>query len=144
MSNIDTALQRLQVLALASSSSDITVKHAPNYPIDNANLLPMAIAHVGSGEGTAHNATQLTAITNLYVDLHVNRVSLTNAFKQIDAFVPLFRVRLAGDPTLNGSVDTINFPILWSDPAPVEYDQIVTLMVRFTVPVKTLETPVST
>jgi len=145
MSVIDLAIARLQTLALACtlSSTDATImlKAAPEKPAEDATVLPIAIAHIGPGEGTAANATALKFMPTVYVDVHFSRVSMRYTYGLIDEFVVQYMKRLAGDPTLNGTVDTIVFPVSWSLGA-AEWDKVITQMVRFSIPLKTLETPI--
>jgi len=143
LSVIDTAILRIQTLALACSSSDVTVKQAPTYPIDSAMALPLVITHILGGNGRVNEATTLKLESTLAVDFHFNRQSLKQAYTEINAIWPAFQARMAGDPTLNGAVDTIQFPIP-GEILPAEWDGVTTQMLRFTVQVKTLETPVST
>ena len=138
---ISTAIQRIQTLALASSSD---MKLAPDKPISNAGTLPMCLAHLGGGQSTAANNTTNIFIPTVLVDFYFNASWLKTAFTQIDTVIPAFANRLAGDPTLNGTRDTIVFPVTFEAPVPVEMGGIDLLMVRFNVPVKSLETPVST
>jgi hypothetical protein len=138
---IDDAIQRLQEHALACSYGEGRVKYAPDYPVDSAAVLPMSIAHFGGGEFTAMNATTCQFMPNVFVDFHFNRSVLATAYRQIDAVVLDFAKRLSGDPTLGDVVDTIVFPVAFSEPQAIEYNTIQTLMIRFTVPLKTLETP---
>lgn len=140
MSVIDNAIQRLQVLALASSSD---IRSAPDYPVDDAKNLPLVITHIANGEGTAVNATDCQFEPVISVDFHFSRVILKDAYQKIDALIPAFIQRLAGDPTLNGTIDTIQFPVSF-EVLPAEWDRVTTEMARFTIPVKTLETPIST
>lgn len=132
------AVQRLQAHALASSSD---IKIAPDTPIENASALPMVITHIADGSANVPNATQMTFLPVLAVDFFVNRANLKNAYTQIDNFIPEFLRRLAGDPRLNNTVDSIVFPVTWERPALVEFGNVSTLVVSFLVPVKTLETP---
>ncbi len=140
MSTIDNAIARLQDIIL--SSSDVTIKAAPDYPISDAAALPLAIAHVGNGNLQADNKTTARIITNIFVDVHFPRQLLKSTYQQIDALIIEYARRLAGDPTLNGTVQNIVFPVTWEAPAPVQWDSVQTQMVRFTIPVKTLETPI--
>jgi len=138
---IDTAIQRIQTLALASSSD---MKLAPDKPITNAATLPMSLAHLGGGQSAATNSTTNVFIPTIFVDFYFNSSWLKQAFTQIDSVIVNFANRLAGDPTLNGTRDTIVFPVTWEAPSTAEIGGIDMLMVRFNVPVKSLETPVST
>ena len=50
--------------------------------------------------------------------------------------------RLAGDPTLGGTVDTIVFPVSFAVSA-VQWNTIPTQMISFTIPVKYRESPIT-
>lgn len=132
-SEIDNAVQRLQALAL--SSTDVTIKAAPNYPIEDANILPLAIGYIASGQSVEESADTNRMILQLKVDVHFSRVSIVEAYKKINAFIPEYLKRLGGDPTLNSTVDTIVYPVTF-DVLPMLYNTIPTQAVSFTVPVK--------
>lgn len=136
---IATALTRLQVLALACTG----IKGAPDYPVSDAGVLPLSIAHLVSGDGTAQDATtnQMRVVAN--VDFHFNRMSLKDAYTKITALVPEFLDRLAGDPKLGGAVDTIIFPVTF-EVTPTQWDSVATQMCSFAVPMKLRNTSVST
>ena len=74
-------------------------------------------------------------LLNLEVDIHVNRVTLKGAYDQINTIIPLFLRRLAGDPTLNGSVVTIIYPVTF-EILSAEWNRENTLVAAFTIPVK--------
>jgi len=143
VSVVDDAITQLQTLALACSSSDVTIKQAPVYPIDSATALPLVITHIIGGNGRVNESTTLKLESTIAVDFHFSRQSLKQAYTEIDAVWPAFQTRLAGDPTLGAAVDTIQFPVQ-GEVLPAEWDGVITQMLRFTVQVKTLETPVST
>ena len=136
--NIDNAISRLQALALQCTSA--TIKAAPNYPIEDASVLPLAIAHLSTGEVNADNSNTARIKPTINVDFHFSRISLKNAYTQIDAIAQEFSARLCGDPTLNGTVSTIIFPISFSV-SPTQWDKIITQMLTFTIPVKVLTNP---
>lgn len=139
MSDIDSAIARLQDLVLACTD----IKHAPDYPIEDAAVLPAAIAHVRSGESKADDATAYRSLDVLNVDVHFARMFMKDTYTRINRFVPEFTSRLAGDPTLNGTVDTIVFPVSY-EVAPAQWDSVTTQMVQFSITVKTRNTSVST
>lgn len=139
MSDIDNAIARLQDLALTSTD----IKHAPDYPIEDAAVLPVAIAHFRSGQSSADDATAYRALDTIFVDVHFPRVFMKDTYTRINRFVPEFTSRLAGDPTLNGTVDTIVFPVTY-EVAPAQWDAVTTQMVQFSVTVKTRNASVST
>lgn len=140
MSAIDNAIERLQDLALAST--DLTIRAAPDYPVSDAGVLPISIAWLASGEGNCI-ATALEFFPTVNVDFHFSILSLKDAYTKVNACAAEFARRLAGDPTLDGSVDTIRFPVSFSV-VPTQWDQVSTLMLRFSIPLKTLETPITT
>lgn len=141
MSVVDTAIARLQ--DLVQSCTDTVVKSAPDYPIEDATSLPLAITHITNGTGVKNEYTTVQLIVNLSVDVHFARVNLKDCYQRIDKFIPEFLCRLGGDSTLNGAIDTINWPVSFTV-APAQWDAITTQMVSFTVPIKTLETPITT
>lgn len=141
MSVIDDAISRLQAIALACTSE--TIKEAPDYPPEDAAILPMAVAYIASGTGQADNATDVRLLLTVNVDIHFNRISMKSAYRQINNIIPEYLERLAGDPTLDGNVDTIVFPVSF-DVGPSEWDKLITQCVTFTVPLKFLEDPQTT
>lgn len=136
--NIDNAIARLQAIALQCTST--TIKAAPNYPAEDAMVLPLSIAYLASGSVSADNATDTRILPTINVDFHFSRLSMKNAYTQIDAIAQEFSQRLGGDPTLNGTVSTIVFPVTFST-GPTQWDKVITQMLRFVVPVKILQTP---
>lgn len=140
---LTAAKQRLQTLMLACSSSDVTIRYAPDNPVTSADVLPLSIAHLASGEGTADNATTVRVLPTIQMDVHFPRAFLKQVYGEIDVLAISFLQRLGGDPTLNGAVDNIIFPVTF-DVSPDTYDNIETQRLRFEVPVKLRLTPVST
>jgi len=131
MSIIDDAILRLQVLADACTG----INNTPQYPTDDASVLPLAIAHIGGGTGDQPNATDTKLMINLSVDFHFDRSILRLTYQKIDALVPEYIQRLGGDPTLGGTISTIVFPVAFTV-SPADWDSIITQMVSFTIPVK--------
>jgi hypothetical protein len=137
---IDNAIQRLQAIALACE--DVPIKHAPDYPVEDAAVLPFSIAHLISGTSQADNSSTVRFLPIVAVDFHFSRVAIGNAYKQIDLIAVEYARRLGADPTLGGAVDTIVFPISF-EVLSAEWDRVATQMLRFSVPLKTLENPIS-
>jgi hypothetical protein len=142
--SVDGAIARLQALARACSS--VTIKSAPDYPVENAEPLPFSIAHLVSGNGIAQNATSTKLIMTAGVDFLFTRDNLKLAYQQSDAIAFEYMQRLHGDPTLNGTIDTI---IMTNDqPAtfsvePFEWGAVTLHGLLFTIAFKTLETPMA-
>jgi hypothetical protein len=103
----------------------------------------LVITHITGGQGNADNASTAHLDLTLSVDIHFARLNIKDTYQRIDKIIPEYLCRLCGDPTLAGTIDTIVFPVpvLVS---PAQWDSIVTQMVSFTVPIKTLEAPITT
>lgn len=140
MSIIDDAIGRLQYHALAITSE--TVRGAPSYPTEDASVLPLAIAYIANGTGSADDASTARLLLTVNVDFHVNRMSMKSAYTQLNNIIPEYLRRLAGDPTLNAKVDTIVFPVSFTV-VPAQWDKVVTQMASFQVPLKFRETPIT-
>lgn len=139
--SLTSAIGRLQDIIEASTS--VTIRAAPDYPVEDAAVLPLSICHITGGTGSADNKTDTRLLLNLAVDVHFDRLSIKRTYQAITGLIPEVLRRLGGDPTLGGYVDSIIFPVS-VEVAPAEWDRVVTQMVRFTVPVKLLETPLTT
>ena len=138
MSVIDDAITKLQAHALALTDTEIN--GAPDKPIESASVLPLAIAHISEGTGQADDVTTARLLLTVSVDIHVSRAIMKSAYTQINNIIPEYLKRLAGDPTLGGTVDTINFPVSFAV-SPAVWDAVTTQMISFKVPLKFLETP---
>lgn len=143
--SIDNAIARIQALSQALTS--VTIKSAPNYPVENAEPFPFSVAYLGGGQLQFGNATTLYHFPALSVEFHFSRANLKQAYQQINAVALEFGKRLAGDPTLNGTVSTIvggGEQRISYTVHPFEWGQIQSQMLLFTVPYKALESPQAT
>lgn len=138
MSVVDNAIARMQDLALACTT--VTIRNAPDYPVSDASMLPLSIAHLVEGSGQADTADQTRLLLTANVDIHFNRSILKDAYQKIDAVAVEYLRRLAGDPTLNGTVDTIVFPVTFTV-TPAQWDAVQTQMISFVIQFKELTTP---
>jgi len=100
------SITRLQSLALQSSSD---LRFAPDYPVDDAAVFPFCVAHLKSGSGQPDDASNVRELYTIGVDFYVSRLSLKQSYQQIGAFTETFHQRLAGDPTLAGNCQTVDF-----------------------------------
>jgi hypothetical protein len=141
MSIVDTAITRLQAIAMACT--DVTIKAAPDKMSEDAFMLPMSLCYISGGTGSVDDRTTARLLLTVNVDIHFSRLSLKQSYTQMQALIPEYLKRLAGDPTLAGSVDTINFPVTVLV-SPYEWNLVVTEMVRFIIPLKFLQTPTVT
>lgn len=142
---IDNAVERLQDFALGMTG--ITIKSAPDYPIENADPLPMCVAYGASGNFYSVNASTLLNFPNIIVEFHFSRVNLKQMAQQINAVIFEYPKRIANDPTLDGSVDTVVMtqgqPLEYTS-RPFAFGSVQTQMLQFTVPVKLLQAPQAT
>lgn len=136
MSSIDNAINALQAHALEISG----IKAAPQKPVSDAGVLPIAIAYISDGNATPSEASFTREFYTLNVDFHVARISLSQAYTQLNAIIPAYFRKLSGDPTLGGAVDTIVFPASVTV-SPTQWDNVVTQMAQFSIQVKVLGTP---
>ena len=160
MSSVDNAIARIQDIALALSTipdangNIISIRNAPDYPIDSPPAWPACITHLSGGEFLLTNRTVHHNFPMIASEFHFDRVNLKQAYKQINAVVIEFPQRLAGDPTLDGTVDTIVGgadsrityavrPFVWKEQTGTS-PAIVSQMLMFAIPIKLLKAPVAT
>lgn len=149
MSAIDNAIARVQDIVQACTT--VTFKSAPDYPVENIEPFPCSICYIEGGTFHLTNKTVHHNFPTLALELHFSRVNLKQAYQQINAIAIEFPRRLAGDPTLNSTITTI----VSTPDSPVAYEvrpffwtpqgvqpQVVTMMLKFTIPIKTLQAPV--
>jgi hypothetical protein len=84
------------------------IKNAPNVPPEDAGLFPFGVAYEATGTTNANAEGFANDIVTIFVEVHVARVLLGNAVLQAMAFRDPFLVALLSDPTLGGTVSTIN------------------------------------
>jgi hypothetical protein len=138
MSIIDNAVVKLQAHALALTTEEI--RSAPAKPVESADVLPLAIAYIAEGTAQADDYTSARLLLTVNVDFHVSRTRMKAAYTQLNNIIPEYLKRLAGDPTLGGTVDTINYPVTFKV-GPAMWDAITTQMVSFSIVLKFIETP---
>lgn len=149
MSSIDDAIARIQAIALELTT--VQINSAPDYPIETLDPLPMAISYLTSGTLYFVNSTTQKNFPTINVEFHFSRLNLRQANQQVNAVAIEFPQRLAGDPTLNSTVDTIvatqnqplNYvrrPFTWREQS-ASQPSLITDMLMFTVPVKLLKEP---
>lgn len=157
MSSIDDAVARIQDIALALSTltdvagNSITLANAADYPVENVPPFPCSIAYNSGGRFRLTNASLHHNFPTISVEFHFSRVNLKQAEKQKNQVAIEFPQRLAGDPTLNGTVTTIvggadsdieyttNQFFPWGQPP-----QLYSVMLKFDIPIKLLKTPTVT
>ena len=139
---IDNAIARIQVLV--DNLTSVTFKSTPDYPIENADPFPMSVVYLGGGQFSATNATVHHNFPTINVEFHFSRVNLKQTYQQINAVALEFPKRIVADPTLAGTVTTIVMsgeqPITYTV-RPFEFGKVISQMMLFVIPIKTLQTP---
>jgi hypothetical protein len=148
VSAIDNAIARLQNIAAACTG--VTFKSAQDYPTDNVEPFPASIAYISGGTFHLTNATIHHNFPVIALELHFSRVNVKRAYQDIDAIAIELPKRLAADPTLDGTIDTI----VASRDEPITYEVrpfqwtpagvtpiITSQMLKFLIPIKTLQAP---
>lgn len=139
---IDNAIARLQ--DIVQECTGVTIKSAPDYPIENADPFPFSAAYLKSGTAKFTNASTTHIFPVLTLEIHFSRVNIKNTYQNINAIALELPRRLAKDPTLNGTVSTIiateSEPITW-EVAPFAYNTITSEVLKFEIPFKTLQVP---
>jgi len=139
LNSLDNAIARIQDLVLACTTVDI--KLAPDYPVEAATMLPISLAYFQTGTAQADTADQTRLLLSINVDVHFPRSDLKTTYQKINQFVVEFMRRVAGDPTLNSTIDTVVFPISFTV-NPLSWGQVETIAVQFVIPIKDLTTPI--
>ena len=141
--SIDLAITRLQDLIMECTT--VTIKSAPDYPIENADPFPMSIAFVSGVSAYAMNATTTVVFPVITLEIHFSRVNLRDTYIKMNSIALELPKRIAGDPTLNGTVDTV---IMTRDEplegtiTPFDWGGVKSEMLKFQIRVKMLETPI--
>jgi hypothetical protein len=149
--SVDSAIARLQDISQALTG--VTIKSAPDYPIENEEPLPMSVAYLSGGSYEAVNKTTIKYLPKVNVEFHFSRINLKQAYQQINSVALEFSQRLQGDPTLNTTVqtiygagdDSIPFsvrPFIWRESTKTT-SAFATQMLLFEITLKTLESPIS-
>ena len=136
---IDSAVARLQALALACTS--VSIKSAPNFPVENAEPAPFVVSYIRRGENTGGDSTFFNLIPTVEVIFFFNRSSLADAYAKSDAIALEYNQRLCGDPTLSETVGTIEFPVTF-EVGPAEWNKVPFTALTFTIKLNSIKNPV--
>ena len=141
--SIDTVIARLQ--DLVQECTTVTIKSAPDYPIENADPFPMSIAYVSGVSAYTMNGTTTPVFPVITLEIHFSRVNLRDTYIKMNSIALELPKRIAGDPTLNNTVDTV---IMTRDEpiegtiTPFDWGGVKSEMLKFQIRVKMLETPI--
>jgi hypothetical protein len=142
MSAITSAIARVQDIAQACTT--VVFKSAPDYPIESADPFPMSIAFVSSVSAYAANSSTTILFPIITLELHFSRINLKDTYTKLNEIAIEFPRRIAGDPTLNGTVDTVictDDDRLEGTIAPFDWGNIKSQCLKFDIKFKTMQTP---
>jgi len=102
--SVDTALANLTSKLAALPG----MKSAPTLIPEDPGVFPFGIAYERSGVLVARAAGEANDLATLFVEIHVARSLLGQAIQLASTFRDPFLLALIADPTLGGSVSTMN------------------------------------
>lgn len=143
---LDNAIANLQNI-VQLCSTDYPIKSAPDYPIENADPFPMSVAYIGSSRIRFTNASTTHIFPTIILEIHFSRVNIKDTYQAINNMTQELPRRLAADPTLGGTVSTIIATAdqeLESEVGPFDWGNVKSQMLKFTIPVKSLQNPITT
>lgn len=133
---LSAAVARVQAIAKQCTG----MKSTPAQPTETVEVLPITISWPEDGTLTPNDATFTTGLHTIRCEMHVNRAMLRLAVQTLTGWAEQFPKLLAGDPTLDGAVDTIVFPVTYTVQS-IQWDDTPTLALVWRVPVKILAAP---
>lgn len=135
MSNtVQGAIEAIQDIALTVTG----IRSAPDYAPDKLPALPAVVTYPARGNVTSMGGNSSQDFHTIYCEVHVQRKDLARDIKTLVPFIDSFRNELAGAPTLNDAVTTINYPITYEILEREFGSGNKTLVLRFIVEIKQL------
>lgn len=124
------------IAQLASLIGDISgIRSAPTEPPEKITAFPFAVTYAGAGTWTKPPAAHEYS-GELVLELHVARKNLPRSTEQLMAYVQSIPEAIGENPTLNGAIMTVEFPIKFSGLTQMEYAGVETLGFVWRIPVK--------
>lgn len=106
MSDPQDVISRIQAIARGLPG----VKEAPDYMPESINQFPFALSYYRQGNTTAM-AGWRKGLHTLFLEVHISRQVLPAALRSAMPFYEKVIDALIDDPTLNGTVSTIVWPV---------------------------------
>ena len=101
---VEAAILNLQAKLLALSG----MKAAPDAPPEGAGAFPFAVSYERTGTLAMRSAGFADDLATIWCEIHVSRQILPIAIGTAMAFRDPFLKAIIADPTLGGSVSTVN------------------------------------
>jgi hypothetical protein len=127
---LDNAIEQIQTYALAAGC-----KSAPAEVTEGAGNFPFAVSYPLRGTISVDDASAGRDIHTLASEVHVGRQHLGNAVELAKTVLIAFGLLLKQNPKLNGTVDTIDYPIRYTFGS-LSWANVPTVGFRFEIDIK--------
>lgn len=114
------------------------IKEAPTNPPESANVYPFAVSYAKSGTETPQSSGWAIGLHTIICEIHIARQVLPKDIALALPFYELFRSAILSDPTIAGTVATVN--ALRYEFGRLEYGNKQTIGYRFEIDVKLTST----
>lgn len=115
------------------------IKEAPATITESAALFPFGITYPRTGTVDAISEGLGRGLHTIFVEIHMSRVLLGDSVIAVLGYMALLENALRLDPTVGGTVSTINFPLRYTF-GRLEWGSVPTVGVRYEVTVKINDT----
>lgn len=132
--SLSTAIAAIQATAGAITG----IKAAPTSPPESASVFPFAVSYAKSGTETPQSAGWAIGLHTIVCEIHVARQVLPKDIALALPFYELFRSAILSDPTIAGTVATVN--VIRYEFGRLEYGNKQTIGYRFEIDVKLTST----
>ncbi len=106
------------VIAIQAHARTAGALEAPNDPTETNMAFPFSVTYLRTSRITGESSGMEKDLETLNVDVLFNRIDLPTDIMAVLAFYELFKPLLINDPTLGGTVDTIQM----ADDSPISVE----------------------
>lgn len=110
MSGLAAAIAEIQRIARGLAG----IKEAPDEPPESMAQFPFVVTYPASGQVFPETAGARQDVATVFTEIHLSRQLLPRAVADALGYHESFPSALIANPTLNGQVSTIVFPVRWS------------------------------
>lgn len=111
VTTVDAAVRALQALMLAGVTG---LREAPSVLTETPNVFPCSRCYPWEGEFTRLNSATRHNMQTIALDVHVARRDLRHDMTTLAPLLDAIGGVLVNNPTISGTVDTIEYPVRWS------------------------------
>jgi hypothetical protein len=110
------------IAELQKHAKNAGAKEAPTLPPETNVSFPFSVCYPAIGNFAGQSGGWEKDLTTVYLDVHFNRVDLPTDVDAVIMFLDDFKPLLIADPTLGGTVDTLQMSD--TNPIPWEFGQM--------------------